>query len=907
MPSTERRQRQIDKRLDTSAGGTTLTGSSGAPAGPAVPTPPAPQGLTVTGTKLLFSAVSPMASASLLWRAPVGVSPQRYLVQWATTSGFAGAVTRVVGVTSPQTTEIDGLPVNTPVYFRVAAVVSNIQGAWSAAVSTTTPADTTAPAAPTSLVTAWSGLTGDLEIRWTNPTSVNLRDVRVRIYASNGGALLREVYSATGRYVWTRGQHYADTSGSYDASVYLVLTARSWGGVFSAADLTGTATLAAPTTPAGLTSSWAGDTGTAGANCLITWTQSAAVAGYRLTIDGVARDVGLTGRYDYPFAQNQAEHAGTPDPVLSLSLVAVDALGQTSTAATATATNAAPPATTVSVFGAFDRVQLTIAASAALDLQDYRVRVYLNGSGTPATTFYTAELRPVYLADAGSGSYRFDVSPRDVFGQVGTASALTTAQTLEDQAAFIADLRAGVVYRDSISTSPATLSGLKDGDTAVNVVTYTASTPWRWTEAIRAFDDRHRTATLSTSASASYYYGVSADGATYTYYAGGTATGGVWSPVAQASEAAAQSAATTLAAGVWRVQLPATVEGRYFRLGHRNTSASYALREFYPRALVEADDIRVENLAAISANMGDITAGSLTSVTITGATIRTSASNPRLEMTSSGLTSYDGSGVPAVEILPSSYAGIRIGQGAIGIERNGLDIRAASDYPIQFYRSANGTEAARFILSATGTTPTSFTLDAVNDYTLVLSTSNTSGGHSLTLGGITAGVATAAFSHNVHTYGGLSVGALASPSAGQIRASREIITDNEDANTTGILPEIYLRRRSTGTPAAGFGAAIRFQLQTSTTNERNAGQIAAQWIVASDGSRRSEIIISAWDAAAARPGITVGSDGTAALLGFFGSGGYGRPTITGSRGGNVALANLLAELANLGLIVNSTT
>ena len=44
-------------------------------------------------------------------------------------------------------------------------------------------------------------------------------------------------------------------------------------------------------------------------------------------------------------------------------------------------------------------------------------------------------------------------------------------------------------------------------------------------------------------------------------------------------------------------------------------------------------------------------------------------------------------------------------------------------------------------------------------------------------------------------------------------------------------------------------------------------------------------------------------------VGFFNPGGgpVGRQTITGSRGGNVALANLLTALANLGLIANSTT
>lgn len=50
--------------------------------------------------------------------------------------------------------------------------------------------------------------------------------------------------------------------------------------------------------------------------------------------------------------------------------------------------------------------------------------------------------------------------------------------------------------------------------------------------------------------------------------------------------------------------------------------------------------------------------------------------------------------------------------------------------------------------------------------------------------------------------------------------------------------------------------------------------------------------------------MTFKDDGS---VGFFGSGGTTRPTITGSRGGNAALANLLTALSNMGLITDSTT
>jgi hypothetical protein len=50
--------------------------------------------------------------------------------------------------------------------------------------------------------------------------------------------------------------------------------------------------------------------------------------------------------------------------------------------------------------------------------------------------------------------------------------------------------------------------------------------------------------------------------------------------------------------------------------------------------------------------------------------------------------------------------------------------------------------------------------------------------------------------------------------------------------------------------------------------------------------------------------MTFKSDGA---VGFFGAGGVTRPTVTGSRGANAALASLLTALAQLGLVTDNTT
>jgi hypothetical protein len=52
--------------------------------------------------------------------------------------------------------------------------------------------------------------------------------------------------------------------------------------------------------------------------------------------------------------------------------------------------------------------------------------------------------------------------------------------------------------------------------------------------------------------------------------------------------------------------------------------------------------------------------------------------------------------------------------------------------------------------------------------------------------------------------------------------------------------------------------------------------------------------------------VNIGTDATS-RLGFFGAEGTVKPTVTGSDGSNLALRNLIAALAGLGLLTNNTT
>lgn len=849
MPSPDRRTRRIDERLTqtSDATGTPIT-TGGATVSPAIPAPQVPSGLTIVSTFVVYSAVSPQAAATIRWTPITTPPPDAYAIQWSTASNFANATTVRTGRGQSSAT-IDGLPTGTLVYVRIAAIWQQVQSSWSSGVSTTTASDTTAPAAPPSLNTNWSSVTGDLTITWTNPSSTNFRDVRIRIYDSNGGVLRRTAFVSGQTYVYTLAQNNQDTANAPDPSVYIELDARNWNGAgnysgvtastatlalpanvtmaagsptfdfltgsatwrwsaatnanyyrltidgvardvysttytyslqqnasehsgtpdaslawsivgvdalgqVSASATSGTATLADPGTVQNVTATWNGATG----ECAWNWSALASTTGYRLTIDGIARTVTGTS-YSYTLDQNKAEHGATADPTLAWSVVgvnglgrvsatavtgtatlaaptapsglvtdfaspdlvlqwtlsssvtgyrvrfngatkptytvgysntytytlaqnaqdntnpdpsigielwAVDALGQVSTATTATATSPTPVApSAVTLAGYFSTLTGSITHSPTRTFSRYQFRLTQSGS-TILTEFSSV---PFFTASVDkSGTYRLHVLTQDVFGRdsVETQSADATLVSIS-----VEELRANAIYSDSTGNALATLAALKDNNTTSDGVTYSLSTSaYRWTECARTLSDRYKTITagLFSVTSNMTFYIRTFDGTTTKWFAGPVnVVNNVATLTVRTNETDAQNNAVAVApthTTRTRWTLPAIEEAINIRLYHRNTGSGYIIREFYPRRLVQSDDIEAESILAINIAAGTITgdrisAGTITAGNIAAGTITTSQLNFTPVQTGNVVASIN-----------ASAEGIRISGNRITIDGN---------------------------------------------------------------------------------------------------------------------------------------------------------------------------------------------------------------------------------------------
>lgn len=132
----------------------------------------------------------------------------------------------------------------------------------------------------------------------------------------------------------------------------------------------------------------------------------------------------------------------------------------------------------------------------------------------------------------------------------------------------------------------------------------------------------------------------------------------------------------------------------------------------------------------------------------------------------------------------------------------------------------------------------------------------------------------------------------------------ELVTSSFGSGADVILE---LERQITTTPAIGMGVSIQAVMQSSTTQARDAGRIGWKWDVVTDASRATHGFLSSNYITTENTSIEWGSNSTGATLGFYGATRQNKQTVTGSRGGNAALASVLTALANLGLITNSST
>lgn len=109
-----------------------------------------------------------------------------------------------------------------------------------------------------------------------------------------------------------------------------------------------------------------------------------------------------------------------------------------------------------------------------------------------------------------------------------------------------------------------------------------------------------------------------------------------------------------------------------------------------------------------------------------------------------------------------------------------------------------------------------------------------------------------------------------------------------NSGTTDTPAAQILDRRTSGTPAAGFGVKYAVLGQSDTTTGQDLGSLVWSWATATNASRKSRFIVNVSDAANDREVLRGEASGSAPMIGFLGATAIVRPAGTGETVGFTA-------------------
>lgn len=323
----------------------------------------------------------------------------------------------------------------------------------------------------------------------------------------------------------------------------------------------------------------------------------------------------VTPEYVYSYEKNVADSG--PDRTFTIRVYQLGNLGQlSSNAATLEVSNPAPTMAgfTPTITAGFKAVSIDWSAWSTTDTDFDSFRVYLDTNADPTTLVQTVgpESEGWYVSELVVGTnYKIKIVPVDKFG-AGTASEIANGTPIILAAADVdIELTSSITMSDSDSNSEATLSKLYDRNTASDGVSYTLSGTDKYIQyafGIETYIDK--VIIHAADANADIYLAYSQDGSTWSYLKAEadhtlTANGEL---EAATNQADAQTNYWSLDTGLNVATFPARVVAKYCKLFFIGTYTTELYELVFVREVI-AEQVIADNLSAISANLGTVSAG----------------------------------------------------------------------------------------------------------------------------------------------------------------------------------------------------------------------------------------------------------------------------------------------------------
>jgi hypothetical protein len=463
----------------------------------------------------------------------------------------------------------------------------------------------------------------------------------------------------------------------------------------------------------------------------------------------------------------------------------------------------------------------------------------------------------------------------------------------------------------------------------VNLILPAPSSTWRETTADWSITNRLRPVTLASDGGKQGVL-VTADtmdssrvlGGTLRYFGGpiGSTSGGYLALTEYASLALAQASPFQVPID-GRVDLPAMVDARYMRLYHRSTDASaHTVYEFVPRRIVQAEDIEAESIKAINISAGAVTADKIFVLTLAAITANIGGLNidtggylwqgtGTAASPTTGLKIFNSGGVGKLstyntgveQVTLDTDGKLKAGAGKAVLDANGITILTSGAYvPEQAYRIGDasggvyGTVDALYVAGSAHTVRVRSASVASELSTLELDayapSTKTATIDMQLQSGLTfystfkAATDGATSTVNISAQGSAGRITLASP----VTASFGLNMGSATGASTGQIAT---------SDSIGIGDAVQSNIRGYF---KGADATSSNYALFANSSAGTNLFWVRNDGA-----VLIAKSGGA--VGFYGSTPASKPTVTGSRGGNAALASLLTSLAGLGLLVDSSS
>jgi hypothetical protein len=331
----------------------------------------------------------------------------------------------------------------------------------------------------------------------------------------------------------------------------------------------------------------------------------------------VATTTKYIGNYNYLFEFNKLDTDGDPQRALKVNVYTIDIYDNLSdTCATDVFTNPAPDMSAVEpdLQEGPTYIQVSWNHPSDLDLSKYIIKMDKTSppSTIVASVAYPENHKEIFGLEYGS-TYYFQVVPYDLFG-VGEGTLVVNGQPNQiPQESVDIELQASIVITDEDETED--LTSLYDGVIDSGGVVYSGG--WKWIEYDLGVENFINGVQLWIASNTNVCVAISTDGTSWEYFSGKVDhtlnyDNSQYRLVSRADLNTAQTNYWTASAGYNYAFLPNGIIARRCRL-YLNATSSKTIYELVFRRIVIAEDIAVERLSGISADIGNITAGALQS------------------------------------------------------------------------------------------------------------------------------------------------------------------------------------------------------------------------------------------------------------------------------------------------------